>query len=304
MKFSPVLALATASAAFVLPNEQLAYLENVEVQSRIPSKSEIVNDLDSVFGNAAKDIENTFHRVSGKVESTFDYYATQAKSAFDEAYERVEDAATQANDRIHEAYFDSQGWLQSAKDIYEEEEDYSTLGHGHHGHHGPHPHKPNQTVYELIASSKYTTKLAKLISEYDDLVEALNGTAANYTVFAPTDRAFEKIPEHAPKPSKEFLKALLTYHVSPEFYPAGRVLVTRTIPTLLKSPALGKKPLPQRLSTNIGFHGLTVNYYSRVVAVNIVRITSTQTICKKLTQTPVRFQWCHSWCRLHPRSPT
>ncbi|PMD31472.1 hypothetical protein L207DRAFT_591432 [Hyaloscypha variabilis F] len=53
--------------------------------------------------------------------------------------------------------------------------------------------------YEVIAGSKYTTKLAKLINEFPDLVEVLNGTAANYTVFAPTDKAFEKIPEHGKK---------------------------------------------------------------------------------------------------------
>ena len=55
-------------------------------------------------------------------------------------------------------------------------------GHGHHGHH----HKPNETVYELISKSKYTTKLAALINEYEDVVELLNGTSANFTVFAPT----------------------------------------------------------------------------------------------------------------------
>ncbi|KAI9869183.1 MAG: hypothetical protein M1830_005457 [Pleopsidium flavum] len=123
------------------------------------------------------------------------------------------------------------------------------------------------TVYQLIAESKYTTKLAKLISEYDDLVQLLNGTAANYTVFAPIDSAFEKVPEDAPKPSKELLKKVLTYHVSSEYYPAGRVLVTHTIPTLLRGEELGGEP--QRLSTNIGLRGLTVNFYSRIVAVDI-----------------------------------
>ena len=98
-------------------------------------------------------------------------------------------------------------------------------------------------------------------------MELLNGTAANYTVFAPTDSAFEKIPEHAPKPSKEFLKEILTYHVSSDFYPAGRILVSHTIPSLLPAEKLGGNP--QRLSTNIGLRGLTVNYYSRIVAVNI-----------------------------------
>lgn len=151
-------------------------------------------------------------------------------------------------------------------------------GPPHHGppHHGPPHHggphhghgKPNETVWELISSSKYTTKLTKLLKDYPDLVKALN-TTSNITVFAPSDRAFEKIPEDAPKPSKEVLKAILSYHVSPDFYPAGRILVSRTIPTLLRSDALGAKPQPQRLSTNIGFKGLTVNFYSRVVAPNI-----------------------------------
>ena len=133
-------------------------------------------------------------------------------------------------------------------------------------HHG----KPNLTVYQLIAESKYTTKLAKLINEYPDLVKALNGTAANYTVFAPIDHAFEKIPEDAPKPSKEDLKKVLEYHVSDEFYPAGRVLVTHTIPTLLEGDDIGFER--QRLSTNIGLRGLTVNFYSRIIAINIVSV--------------------------------
>lgn len=52
------------------------------------------------------------------------------------------------------------------------------------GHGGHHHHKPNLTVYELISKSRYTTKLAELIDEFPDLVKALNGTEANYTVFA------------------------------------------------------------------------------------------------------------------------
>ena len=40
------------------------------------------------------------------------------------------------------------------------------------------------TVYELIAKSKYTTKLAALINDYPDIVDILNGTEANYTIFA------------------------------------------------------------------------------------------------------------------------
>ena len=89
-------------------------------------------------------------------------------------------------------------------------------------------------------------------------------------VFAPTDKAFEKIPKHAPKPSKEELKNILLYHVSEDFYPAGKVLVTHTVPTLLSVDTLGIGP--QRLATEIGLKGLTVNFYSRIVAIDIVRL--------------------------------
>lgn len=42
-----------------------------------------------------------------------------------------------------------------------------------------------------------------------------------------------------------------------------------TVPTLLSVDTLGIGP--QRLATEIGLKGLTVNFYSRIVAVNIVR---------------------------------
>lgn len=143
---------------------------------------------------------------------------------------------------------------------------------GKHGHKKPHE-KTNKTVYEMIAESKYTTKLAKLINDEPDLVQLLNGTTANFTVFAPTDKAFEKIPK-GHEPSKEFIKKLLTYHVSGDFYPAGRVLKTYTIPTLYNEPELGDEPQPQRLSLHVGFKGLTVNFYSRIIAVDIVSFST------------------------------
>jgi len=119
----------------------------------------------------------------------------------------------------------------------------------------------------MIAKSNHTTKLAALINEFDDLVELLNGTTANFTVFAPTNKAFDKIPKNAPKPSKEFLKKILTYHVSPHLFPAGRILFSRTIPTALEAEAIGT--VPQRLSTQIGLGGLSLNFYARIVALNI-----------------------------------
>lgn len=250
-----LLPLAALSSAFVIPDEFTTFpavLNKDKSLSKAP---------------CAKKLWEQFLETSTEaVESS--------KNAFDEAVDYASEAGQNAMNAFEET-FDTQSWLDT------EEDDLDLLDDPHHRpHHPPHHkpphhrkpkhphHKPNLTVYQIIAESKYTTKLAALIDEFDDLVQLLNGTAANYTVFAPTDKAFEKIPEKAPKPPKEFLKKLLTYHVSPDFYPAGRILATRTIPTLLKGEALGGEP--QRLSTNIGWRGLTVNFYSRVVAPNIV----------------------------------
>jgi uncharacterized surface protein with fasciclin (FAS1) repeats len=129
-----------------------------------------------------------------------------------------------------------------------------------------HHDKPNRTIYQLITESKYTTKLAAIVSEDEELVKVLNGTKANYTLFAPTDSAFEKIPDHGNKPSKDFIKSLILLHVSDECYPAGRVLASHTIPTMLEVKKLGGR---QRLAVKLGLKGLTVNVFSKVVAVNI-----------------------------------
>jgi len=220
----PLVALTTA---FVIPDEQVMTQMTIKAQDtphsvfdQLPSKA----------------------KLSGNFESTFSRVKDTSRNIFDQAIETASKAGDELNHKFDDTAANTKSWVESAS---------TSLG-GHHGHHGHHD-KPNMTVYQLIAESKYTTKLAKLINDYPDLVEALNGTAANYTVFAPTDHAFGKIPEHAPKPSKEELKKVLEYHVSSDFYPAGRVLVTHTIPTLLEGEDIGFEP--QRLSTNIGLKG-------------------------------------------------
>lgn len=154
--------------------------------------------------------------------------------------------------------------------LFDEEEDYgmdsSSIDVSNRPHHG---HKKSEkTIYQLISECKYTSKFAKLVDEYDDIVQLLNGTSANYTLFVPVDDAFKHIPEDK-KPSKEFVEAVLKYHIGLGLYPAGRVLVTHTLPTALNEPFLGGKP--QRLRTSVGLlSGVRVNFYSKVVAVDFV----------------------------------
>ena len=116
-----------------------------------------------------------------------------SKNAFDSAIEHVTETEEEVTDQTYKAAYHVSSWLESAganaQELGEEVAAFSEDDQEHHGgrggkgrkgHHG-HGKKPNATVYELISKSKYTTKLAALINEYEDVVELLNGTAANYS---------------------------------------------------------------------------------------------------------------------------
>ncbi|KNG50253.1 fasciclin domain family protein [Stemphylium lycopersici] len=230
----------------------------------LPLASALVITEPEVFSN----IEKSGRQLIDNAHNAFD----NAQSVLDDAFNKVKDGAKDAYSHIRHAGLDIESWLEGAQfddSVIDFEEPHHSHDRPHHGkpHEPPHHDKPNRTVYELINESKYTTKLAKLINEYDDIVQLLNGTAANYTVFAPTDEAFEKIPEHHHKPSKEVLKDILLYHVVDDFYPAGRVLKSYTIPTLYTpSKNLGHA---QRLTPRVTIKGPAINFYSRLIALNI-----------------------------------
>ncbi|TFB02922.1 hypothetical protein CCMA1212_005185 [Trichoderma ghanense] len=137
----------------------------------------------------------------------------------------------------------------------------------HHHHKHPHGHDSDLTIYELISKSKYTTKFAKLVDDHPHVVDVLNSTKANYTLFVPIDKAFDDIPEDHKKPSKEFVENALLYHIGLGEYPARRILHSWTLPTALDEDLLGGEP--QRLRASIGLGGVKLNFYSKVVAADI-----------------------------------
>lgn len=257
MKTTYLLPLATASSAFIIPDDSVANELRIE-----PNR----DGLD-VVDNVARATDDFW----SATQKTFSHVLENSRNVLDEALAAVYETGKKAT---HRSWTDNpaQSWLGNpfAADVADLLEgargptDFPHFGHGHHGDHGG---KPNLTIYQLIQKSKYTTKLAKLIDEEADLVIVLNSTAANYTVFAPTDHAFEKISEHGKKPSPEDIKKTLLYHISPELYPACRVLLSHTIPTLLKEKSLGG--FPQRIRRGFGLKGLELNFYSRVVAVDV-----------------------------------
>jgi uncharacterized surface protein with fasciclin (FAS1) repeats len=100
--------------------------------------------------------------------------------------------------------------------------------------------KPANIVETAVAAGQFKTLAAAL--EAAGLVDALTGDGP-FTVFAPTDEAFAKLPagtvESLLKPeNKEKLKSILLYHVVPGSVTAKQVMQLngRTVKTLEGSP--------------------------------------------------------------------
>lgn len=94
---------------------------------------------------------------------------------------------------------------------------------------------PSKDIVDTAVAAGQFKTLAKLLGEAG-LVETLKGKGS-FTVFAPTDEAFAKLPketlESLQKPeNKEKLKAILTYHVAPGTMMAADVVKAKIIKTV------------------------------------------------------------------------
>jgi len=277
MKVSHLVPLAALSAAIVVPTEQV--FGELAIEDHHSGAKDWFNEANSAKDYFLSEVEDIFEESSNKVKSAWSHISESAKSVVHSAYEQTSKNYKNVETEIKQTTDAFSEWIESAGSLASLGEHEGPPPHhpppGHKPpchrkpHHPGHPHEPNLTVYQLIAGSEYTTTFTKLIDEYPELVATLNSTKANVTIFAPTNKAFEKIPEKAPKPSKEQLLAILQYHVLPEAYSAIRVLHTHTAPTLLVGKHLGSGSDLQRLTFRLGLRGLTVNWQSRIVAVNI-----------------------------------
>jgi len=116
-------------------------------------------------------------------------------------------------------------------------------------------------VETAVAAGSFKTLAAAL--EAAGLVEALNGEGP-FTVFAPTDEAFAKLPEGTLesllKPeNKDKLIDILTYHVVP-----GKVMA-KTAVTLDKAGALNKKEIALQLKDD----ALILNDTAKVIKTDV-----------------------------------
>ncbi|HCI91640.1 MAG TPA: hypothetical protein DHW77_07860, partial [Verrucomicrobiales bacterium] len=120
---------------------------------------------------------------------------------------------------------------------------------------------PKDIVDTAVAAGSFNTLAAALKAA--GLIDTMKG-AGPFTVFAPTDAAFAKLPkgtvESLLKPeNKSKLIDILTYHVV-----SGKVMAKQAV-TLTKAPALNKKDI--KLAVKGG--ALVLNDSAKVVTADI-----------------------------------
>ena len=164
-------ALLPLTSAFVIHDADV--FKNIEKSGR-----RVMEKGQGVF----EDVGKYDHEAHKKGQAVFE----EGKNALDDALEKamggVESTSEDVYKKIHKTGCDVESWLEES--TFDEDAFVDILSGDHpHDHprppkdgpphrrpppHGkpPHDKKPNLTVYELIAKSKYTTKLAKLINEY------------------------------------------------------------------------------------------------------------------------------------------
>jgi hypothetical protein len=176
MKFSSVLPFVAVGSAFVLPSEEV--LQDISIEKNHRGGNAWYEEAVSTKDDILAGFKKHYDEVTETSKDALNEVTEQSKNVLDAAFAKADDFSS----KIQHTAFDAESWLESELESFDE-----TLDDPHHGppHHGG---PPNHTVYEMIASSKYTTKFAKLLDDYPDLVKKLNSTKANY-VCSPNDRS-------------------------------------------------------------------------------------------------------------------
>jgi len=138
--------------------------------------------------------------------------------------------------------------------------------------------QPKDIVEAAVAAGSFKTLAAAL--QAAGLVDTLKGDGP-FTVFAPTDEAFAKLPagtvENLLKPeNRKRLIAVLTYHVVPGRYPLG----ARALTTVEGSP------LAVTTGTRLGVNGATVTTPNIPASNGLIHVIDTVLLPKPKTPRP------------------
>ncbi|KAI1744463.1 FAS1 domain-containing protein [Xylaria scruposa] len=255
MRYTNLLPLAVALAtAVVIPDDAMAQDLGLEIESQAEKAGKTTVEWWDTLRSTA---QQHGAEIKKPIDKAISSWWEPLRSKLDETLDIVDHAKKDAEEVVDAIFDDDEDF----PIIFGANELDHRPGHGHHGRRPGRQHTPsNYTLYQAISESNYTKKFVALVNDFPDIVELLNSTDSNVTVFVPVDSAFDKIPEHGHKPPKEFVEKILLYHILPGFYPARIVVDSHTMPTMLKSPALADRP--QRLRVSVSFFRLKINFYS------------------------------------------
>lgn len=119
----------------------------------------------------------------------------------------------------------------------------------------------NSTLWQIISQSKRTERIAALLSHEKKLVSLLNSSHANYTLFAPTNRALEDFLEDNPAPSS--WSDILAYHIVHGSFPIELLKHQQSLTTELNQTGQGHQA--QRLLVTVDEDEVFLNEVSRVI---------------------------------------
>lgn len=292
MRLTSFIALASLSAAYVVPSEELLGAFTKDKQDHFVQNKDQVNPLDDALDSVTKWPAHDLFPGGFDTKLWTDQLKKYALDRFHD------DVASE--DGHDEEYRIAKGEIDDETDIDVNAKLPFTIQHLPF----PFPHPPTKTIYQLVNSSEHTTRLAEIINEDKTLIDLLNNTDTskkNLTFFAPSDRAFDKLPKKLPELSKEAIRTAIKYHIADGEYSVLDVLHQRTVPSLLKEKVSGYD-LPQRVAVRAGLVWLKVNFYSRVTAANIVCLANPNSLNKenKTNKTTGRNQRPNPRHRQHP----
>ncbi|OAA81794.1 Fasciclin domain family protein [Akanthomyces lecanii RCEF 1005] len=137
-----------------------------------------------------------------------------------------------------------------------------------------HPHRPPKhgkdpklTIYQTLQAFDGASEFTKLLDDFPKLIDTLNSTDSEHTLFVPLNGAFDKIPDKFKHPSKEALGKFLHYHVVSGAKKAVNVVTSYTLESEAREAGLGDEH--QRIRVGASWTGVKLNGYSKITAVDI-----------------------------------
>lgn len=127
---------------------------------------------------------------------------------------------------------------------------------------------PINTAWDLINNDSNISTFAKILGEFNDLVEALKIPRAKFTIYAPTNEAFEKegLAQDLPW---FYWKFLVGHHMGPGAYSEDTLLSMNTVPSFVNADIFSK--YRQRISTQSEPGAFSFNRKAKYAAPHNVR---------------------------------